>query len=143
MYKKLSIILILIIIGLTAYYNFYSTEKQIAIIDMERLIKDSERANQLKILLEKKGEELKEEFENNDNQAENEEIDENQINIKYTQEKQEIEDQLNREIEQVIKEINQSNKYSVVLYKNKVYYGGKDITNEVVQLLDEKYYEAD
>ncbi len=143
MYKKLSIILILIIIGLTAYYNFYSTEKQIAIIDMERLIKDSGRANQLKILLQKKGEELKEEFENNDNQAENEEIDENQINIKYTQEKQEIEDQLNREIEQVIKEINKNNKYSVVLYKNRVYYGGEDITNEVAQLLDEKYYEAD
>ncbi|MBS3811119.1 MAG: hypothetical protein KGY44_04570 [Halanaerobiales bacterium] len=137
MYKKLSIILILIIIGLTAYYNFYSTEKQIAIIDMERLIKDSERANQLKLLLQKKGEELKEEYENNENQPED------QINIKYTQQKQEIEDQLNIEIEQILKEINQNHKYSVVLYKNKVYYGGKDITNEVAQLLDEKYYEVD
>lgn len=143
MYKKISIVLVLIIIALVAYFSFYTTEKKIGVINMNQLLKESSRAAQLQDTLSQKGEELEEKYEDLDQENTDLEQKRDQISLEFTQVKQEIEQQLNNEIEQVISEINKNNEYQVILYKNKVYYGGEDITDEVIKLLDEKYSEVD
>ena len=143
MYKKISIILALIIIALVAYFNFYTTEKKIGVIDMNQLLAESQRAAELQSNLEERGKELEKKYENLNSEDVDLEKKENQISMEYAQAKQEIEKQLNNEIDQVINELNQNNEYQVILYKNKVYYGGEDITDRVIKLLDEKYSEVD
>lgn len=143
MYKKLSIVLILIIIGLISYYNFYITEPKVGVINMDQLLKESKRAQELQANLEETGKELEQTYkgsnESNDSSGEQEK----EIYAEFAQNKQEIEKKLNNEIDTVIAEINNDNQYSVILYKNKVYFGGEDITSRVINQLDEKYAEAD
>ena len=139
MYKKLSIVLILIIIALISYYNFYTTEPKVGVINMNQLLAESQRAQELQSDLEQTGQELEEKYESDSNSAEQE----NQIYAEFAQNKQEIEQKLNNEIDTVIEEINKDNQYSVILYKNKVYFGGEDITDLVINRLDQKYTETD
>lgn len=143
MYKKLSIVLILIIIALISYYNFYTTEPKVGVINMEQLLKESERAQQLQANLEEKGEELEEKYDDSDESEEDSNEQKEQIYAEYTQDKQDIEKELNNEINSVIDKINSNDEYSIILYKNQVYFGGEDITGQVINLLDEEYTEAD
>ncbi len=140
MYKNISIVLVLIIIALVAYYSFYTVEQKIGVINMEKLLNESSRAKQLQKELEERGKELEQNYEGD---TENPEEVENQIYLEFSQEKQEIEKQLNQEIQTVLDEINKNNKYSVILYKNRVYQGGEDITEEVISKLDQKFNEVD
>jgi len=140
MYKNISIVLVLIIIALVAYYSFYSVEQKIGVINMEKLLNESSRAKQMQKDLEERGKELEENYQGD---TENPEEVENQIYLEFSQEKQEIEKQLNQEIQTVLDEINKNNKYSVILYKNRVYQGGEDITEEVISKLDQKFNEVD
>ncbi len=143
MYKKLSIVLILIIIALISYYNFYTTEPKVGVINMNQLLEESKRAQQLQTELEKTGKELEEKYEGSNENKESTSEQENQIYTEFAQNKQKIEQKLNNEINTVIGEINSDNQYSVILYKNKVYFGGEDITSQVINQLDQKYTEAD
>lgn len=143
MYKKISIVLFLIILALIGYYNFYIVEPKIGVIDMNQLLKESSRAEELQSNLEEVSRELEEKYEEVNGEDTDIAERKNQIQIEYNQSKQEIEEQLNNEIEMVIDEINQNNKYSVILYKERVYHGGKDITQKVIELLDEKHSEVD
>ena len=143
MYKKISIVLFLIIVALLAYYNLYTTEAKIGVIDMQKLLDESSRAEELQENLEAKSQELQQKYENLEEENTDLEERKNQIQMEYEQNKQEIERQLNNEIDQVINELNQNDQYSVILYKNKVYYGGEDITDKVVEILDEKFSEVD
>ncbi|MDZ7673339.1 MAG: hypothetical protein U5K53_11010 [Halanaerobiales bacterium] len=140
MYKNISIVLVLIIIALVAYYSFYTIEPKIGVIDMEQLLNESSRADELQKELEQKGKELEQNYKGD---TDNPEEVENQIYMEFAQNKQEIESQLNKEIQTVLDEINQNNKYSVILYKNRVYQGGEDITKEVISKLDQKFNEVD
>ncbi len=140
MYKNISIVLVLIIIALVAYYSFYSVEQKIGVINMEKLLNESSRAKQMQKELEERGKELEENYQGDN---ENPEEVENQIYLEFSQDKQEIENQLNQEIQTVLDEINKNNKYSVILYKNRVYQGGEDITEEVISKLDQKFNEVD
>src|SRR6056297_1589488 len=140
MYKNISIVLILIIIALVAYYSFYTVEQKIGVINMEKLLNESSRAKQMQKDLEERGKELEENYQGD---TENPEEVENQIYLEFSQDKQEIEKQLNQEIQTVLDEINKNNKYSVILYKNRVYQGGEDITEEVISKLDQKFNEVD
>jgi|AntRauTorcE11897_2_1112592.scaffolds.fasta_scaffold06559_4 Skp family chaperone for outer membrane proteins len=140
MYKNISIVLVLIIIALVAYYNFYTIEPKIGVIDMERLLNESSRADELQKELEERGKELEQNYEGDTDKPE--EV-ESQIYMEFAQNKQEIESELNDEIQTVLDEINQNNKYSVILYKNKVYQGGEDITEKVISKLDQKFNEVD
>ncbi|MCF8002438.1 MAG: OmpH family outer membrane protein [Halanaerobiales bacterium] len=143
MYKKLSIVLILIIIALITYYNFYTTEPKVGVINMNKLLTESKRAQELQADLEETGQELEEKYENTNGSNSNSAEQENQIYAEFAQNKQEIEQKLNNEIDTVIEEINKDNQYSVILYKNKVYFGGEDITDHVINRLDQKYTETD
>ncbi len=143
MYKKVSIVLILIIIALISYYNFYTTEPKVGVINMNRLLKESKRAQQLQANLQKTGQELEKKYESSNQSNNSSSQQENQIYAEFAQNKQEIEQKLNNEINTVIEEINSNNQYSVILYKNKVYFGGQDITSRVINQLDQKYTEAD
>lgn len=142
MYKKISILLVLIIVALVAYFTFYTTEKKIGVINMDQLLEESNRAAELQSNLEEKGKELEKKYEDIDSEEADLEKKEEQISMEYAQIKQGTERQLNNEIDQVISELNENNEYQVILYKNKVYYGGEDITKRVIKLLDEKYSEV-
>jgi Skp family chaperone for outer membrane proteins len=143
MYKKISIVLALIIIALLAYYNFYIVEPKIGVINMDKLLQESTRAKELQSDLVKKGKELENKYDKIDEENEDLEDKKDQIYMEYAQNKQELEKQLNDEINQIIDELNNNNKYSIILYKNKVYFGGEDITEKVIQLLDDKFAEVD
>lgn len=143
MYKKISIVLILIIIGLISYYNFYTTEPKVGVINMNQLLTESKRAQELQSNLEETGKELEQTYEGSNESNDNSGEQEKEIYAEFAQNKQEIEQELNNEINTVIAEINSDNQYSVILYKNKVYFGGEDITSRVINQLDEKYAEAD
>lgn len=140
MYKNISIVLVLIIIALVAYYSFYTVEPKIGVINMEKLLNESKRANQLQKELEAKGKEIEQNYEGDSEKSE--EV-KDQVYLEFAQNKQEIEKQLNQEIQTVLDEINQNNEYSVILYKNRVYQGGEDITEEVISMLDQKFNEVD
>lgn len=77
-----------------------------------------------------RAQELQTELENYSNQEQNFEI-----------RKEELEKELNEELNTVLEEISQEKELDIILYKDKSYYGGIDITSEVIDKIDEKYYE--
>lgn len=86
---------------------------------MNQVLNESQRAQ-----------ELQTELENFSNKEENFEV-----------RKEELEEKLNNELNTVLGEISEEKELDIILYKDKSYYGGIDITSEVVEIIDEKYYE--
>lgn len=140
MYKKLSIVLFLIILSLIfyIYYNNVNAEPKIGIIDMDLVLEESIRAKELQNELEERGDQIESKYE--ELKSEDQDID-NQIYMEFMQNKQEIEEKLNSEIELILDQILQEENYSVILYKKQTYFGGQDITSKVISLLDEQYTE--
>ncbi|MCF8008194.1 MAG: hypothetical protein K9K32_00385 [Halanaerobiales bacterium] len=138
MYKKLSIVLFIIILSLVfyIYYDSVNKESKIGIIDMDLVLEESIRAKELQSELEKRGDQIESKYE--DLKLEDEDVD-NQIYMEFMQNKQKIEEKLNSEIELVLDQILQEENYSVILYKKQTYFGGQDITSKVIKLLDEQF----
>ena len=88
---------------------------------MNQVLNQSERAQ-----------ELQTELENYSNQEKDFEI-----------KKEELEEKLNNELNTVLEEISKEKELDIILYKDKSYYGGIDITSTVVEKIDEKYYVED
>lgn len=113
---------------------------KVGILDMDRVLQESERAQKMQqeLLdignrLESEYQEKKEELSEDDGE---EELD--RIYQEYQTNKQRLESGLNKEITDIIGEIAASKKLGVVIFKNSVYYGGVDITEEVITNLDKK-----
>ncbi|MTI59222.1 MAG: OmpH family outer membrane protein [Firmicutes bacterium] len=140
MLKK--IILLCIIISFVLLAGCTSRSPEIAVLDIEEVLARSRRAQELQEELLNIGNSLEEEY----SQQEDEEEDQNHLERvyqEYLSNKQRLENSFNEEVKVVIEEIRKDKNIDTVLYKDSVYYGGIDITEKLVEMLDSKYDEEE
>lgn len=142
--KKFSflILMIVIIILLAAGCSTDRTEK-IALLEIETLLQNSKRARQLEAELVDIGQRLEEKYLEKEAGLSPEEGKEelDQISQEYLDNKQRLESSLNEELYEAIREVAEEEGISIVLYKESVYFGGEDITEKVINKLDERFVE--
>lgn len=142
--KKFSflILMIVIIILLAAGCSTDRTEK-IVLLEIETLLQNSKRARQLEAELVDIGQRLEEEYLEKEAGLSPEEGKEelDQISQEYLDNKQRLESSLNEELYEAIREVAEEEGISIVLYKESVYFGGEDITEKVINKLDERFVE--
>ena len=117
--KKIAVFSIVLAFSLLLVSCSFQEETKIGVMSMNQVLNQSQRAQ-----------ELQTELENYSNQEQNFEI-----------RKEELEEKLNNELNTVLGEISEEKELDIILYKDKSYYGGIDITSEVIDKIDEKYYE--
>ncbi|QTL96889.1 hypothetical protein GM661_02310 [Iocasia frigidifontis] len=140
MLKK--IILLGISISFVLLAGCTSRSPEIAVLDIEEVLARSRRAQELQEELLNIGNTLEEEY----SQQEDEEEDQNHLERvyqEYLSNKQRLENSFNEEVKVVIEEIRKDKNIDTVLYKDSVYYGGLDITEKLVEMLDSKYDEEE
>ncbi|MCG8515440.1 MAG: OmpH family outer membrane protein [Halanaerobiales bacterium] len=136
MKKKLLGLLIII----TVFLAGCSTPvEKIAVMDMGRVLQESQQARQLQQELLEVGERLEEEYNQKEDELAEEEGEEalDEIYQKYLDYKESAEKELNQKINQVLAEISKEEKYNIVITGDGVYYGGNDITDQVINRLDQ------
>ncbi|HKL75663.1 MAG TPA: hypothetical protein VJ881_06315 [Halanaerobiales bacterium] len=117
--KKIAVFSIILAFSFLLVSCSFQEETKIGVMSMNQVLNESQRAQ-----------ELQTELENFSNKEENFEV-----------RKEELEEKLNNELNTVLGEISEEKELDIILYKDKSYYGGIDITSEVVEIIDEKYYE--
>jgi outer membrane protein len=115
-----------------------SPQAKIGIMDMEKVLEKSERASVLRKKLTEIGNNLENNYQNKEEKLSSDKQKQEQERIyqEFLNNKKELEGQLNNEIDKVLKQITRENNIEIVLYKNGVHYGGLNITEEVIKLLD-------
>ena len=113
--------------------------EKIAVMDMGRVLQESQQARQLQQELLEVGERLEEEYNQKEDELAEEEGEEalDEIYQKYLDFKESAEKELNQKINQVLAEISKEEKYNIVITGDGVYYGGNDITDQVINRLDQ------
>lgn len=129
----LIITLILVLAGCST-----SRPQTIGVMDMELVLKKSQRAGELQQELMAIGNELEEEYNQKKEElpAEKGEEELDKIYYEYLDNKERLENQLNQEINRVITEISREQDIDIVISSDQVYFGGVDITEEVIKRLD-------
>lgn len=117
--------------------------EKIAVMDMGRVLQESQQARQLQQELLEVGERLEEEYNQKEDELAEEEGEEalDEIYQKYLDYKESAEKELNQKINQVLAEISKEEKYNIVITGDGVYYGGNDITDQVINRLDQSITE--
>jgi len=118
---------------------------KIAYMNMDKVLDNSQRAQQLTQELVNIGNELEIQYNEKQSQIsgeDNEEEELDKISQEYLDNKQRLEGVLNQEINEIISEIAEEKNISTVLYYETVYYGGIDITEKVISILDERYIDG-
>jgi len=118
--KKIAVFSIVLAFSFLLVSCSFQEETKIGVMSMNQVLNQSQRAQ-----------ELQTELENFSDEEENFEV-----------RKEELEKKLNNELNTVLGEISEEKELDIILYKDKSYYGGIDITSEVVDKIDEKYYEV-
>lgn len=117
--------------------------EKIAVMDMGRVLQESQQARQLQQELLEVGERLEEEYNQKEDELAEDEGEEalDEIYQKYLDYKESAEKELNQKINQVLAEISKEEKYNIVITGDGVYYGGNDITDQVINRLDQSITE--
>ncbi|MFW6237800.1 MAG: hypothetical protein ACOC5A_01020 [Halanaerobiales bacterium] len=120
---------------------------EVGILDMNRVLEESSRAAQLDDELTRIGEELESDSNSDrddeeEEQEEKEEEDLDEIYMEYQDSKRQLEGRLNEEVEDVLEDISRKYDLKIILYNEDIHYGGRRITEEVIEELDSRYYEA-
>ncbi|MFW5999440.1 MAG: hypothetical protein ACOCQC_02145, partial [Halanaerobiaceae bacterium] len=82
------------------------------------------------------------ENEENEENGENEEDELDSAYMEYQDSKRQLEGQLNEEVENVLQDLSEEYGLKIIVYKENIHHGGRDITDRVVEELDSRYYEA-
>ncbi len=129
----LALLLMIIVAGCSA------GPSNIGILDMEKVLNDSERAQELQQELLTRGDQLQQDYDRieEDLTGEEKETEQNKIYQEYLNSKQSLEVKLNQEINEILSRLSEEKDLDIVVYKNDVYYGGIDITDQVISRLDE------
>ena len=128
-----SFLIITIFITLTLLSTACTTQKsKVGLLSMNKVLNESQRASELQEELVNISDELERDSQNEENSEKAYE--------KFSEKKKELEGKLNNEINDVLDKITTEEKIDIILYKNDSYYGGLDITSEVIKRLDEKHY---
>lgn len=143
MKKAIICILLILLIPLIAACSNQSQEK-IGVLDMEKILSSSQRAEKLQQELLDIGNRLEVEYnqkkENLSGEQEEEELD--RVYSEYMNNKERLEKQLNQEVDQILVKIVEEKKLDVIVKKGDIYYGGLDITGEVIEELDKELTEG-
>ena len=133
--KRVAVISIFLALSLFLAGCTTDQEIKIGVMSMDGVLNESKRANQLQQELIEISNRL-----DTNNQDETENISEEEAYQQFSAKKTELENQLNGEINKILDQISVEKNLDIILYKNKSYYGGIDITEEVVERLDEKFF---
>ncbi|MFP4661359.1 MAG: OmpH family outer membrane protein [Halanaerobiales bacterium] len=146
--KKVSLLIIATITLLLLAGCSTPQPDQVAYLNMEEVVDDSQRAQEITKELADIGDELEIRYqETREEIAEGEEDEETEeqldsLSREYLDHKRRLEGVLNQEINEIIAEIAERDNISTVLYSESVYFGGVDISQEVIERLDERYNEG-
>lgn len=142
---KKSLLIITVILGIIIISaGCAGPRSQVGIMDMDKVLEESKRAGQLKEDLSDIGNDLEKNYTEKEKElnGENKEKELDRIYKEYVNNKQQFENKLNQEINQVLADISEKNRLDIILYKKNTVYGGKDITEKVIKRLDEKFYKG-
>ena len=130
----LSIILLITIV----LSSCTSAPTQIGVMDMEKVLNKSDRAAALRKELTEIGNELESNYQKKEEEMSSDKQKEEQERIyqEFVDNKQQLEDKLNKEINQVLDKISKEKNIDIILYKKGVHHGGMDVTDEVIERLD-------
>ena len=140
------IIFISIIISITSLILISGCtpqESKVGVLNMEKVLNESKRAEQLRDELSEIGTNLEKEYEEKEKDLESDSKEEelDKIYQQFLQNKENLEGELNKEVSKVLETIAQEKNLDVVLLKQYVQFGGQDVTEETIKELDEKYYQ--
>lgn len=135
--KKLLVSLTILLLVLVLLAGCTTKEQKIGVIDMDKVIQESPKAQEYQNQLDKKGAEIQEKYKIDDENLSDEEKQKMQEDAlkEFVDAKKQLEDNLNKDIDKAVKEIADEKKLDVVFYKQSVRYGGEDITEEVINKL--------
>ncbi|NLM98251.1 MAG: OmpH family outer membrane protein [Halanaerobiaceae bacterium] len=121
-----------------------SRPENVGLLDMDKVLRISKRAQELQNELIDIGNKLEAEYRKKEEKLSGEEGKEelDRIYEEYVYNKQRLERTLNQELSETIAEISREEKLEIVVYNEIVYYGGVDITDKVITRLDDKYFES-
>lgn len=129
----IGLILVLFVSGCT------TEEYKIGVLDMEQVLMESKRAEQLSDELTQISNDLEQQYqENRDNEEET-----NNIYQQFLGYQQEYENKLREEINLVLEEIKEQENLQIIIYKQSVKEGGINITDQVVEQLDAGFVKND
>lgn len=117
----------------------------IGIIDMNRILEESRRGRQLNEELSRMGDQLEQTYQQQEKELSSADGEQELDNIyqQFLNNKQSMEEQLQQEIEQVLVEITEEKNLGVVLNNKNVHFGGEDITETLIESLDQEFYEGE
>lgn len=110
---------------------------RVGVIDIERIVRESPKAQAYQKQLADKLEELRKraERETANLEPEQKEEKEREIYQEYLELKQDLEGRLEKEINEALKEVVQQRNIDVVIYQESVRFGGVDVTDPIIKKL--------
>jgi outer membrane protein len=131
---KMALVLVLIFVGALALAGCSSSQGNIGVLDVNKVMADSPKIKQFQEQLNTKGKELSDQLEKDKAGLSAEEFQKRQEAAygDFLKVKQDLENQIDASIKQAVEQVSTEKKLSVVLYKNSVAQGGTDITDAVI-----------
>lgn len=131
---KMALVLVLIFVGALALAGCSSSQGNIGVLDVNKVMSDSPKIKQFQEQLNTKGKELSDQLEKDKAGLSAEEFQKRQEAAygDFLKVKQDLESQIDASIKQAVEQVSTEKKLSVVLYKNSVAQGGTDITDAVI-----------
>lgn len=137
--KRYLVVGMIFLLAMALLAGCSATGEKIGIVDMDKVVKESPKAQEFQNQLDEIGTEIQNEYkaieENNDLNEEEKNTKKEEVLQRFVAAKQELEEKLNSAIETAVKEIASEKKLEVIFYKHSVRYGGVDITQEVIEKL--------
>lgn len=137
--KRYLVVGMIFLLAMALLAGCSATGEKIGIVDMDKVVKESPKAQEFQNQLDQIGTEIQNEYkaieENNDLNEEEKKTKKEEVLQRFVTAKQELEEKLNSAIETAVKEIASEKKLEVIFYKHSVRYGGVDITQEVIEKL--------
>lgn len=140
-HKKIVIAFSILVLATFVFAGCTTTpeEKKIGKINIDKVIKESPKAQEIQNQLDKESERIRDKynFDEEDQDLNEEEKKANQQKAiqEFVKVKQDLEKELNDKIETAIKGIAEEQNLDIVLYEQSVKYGGIDITQDVIEQL--------
>lgn len=112
-------------------------EVGLGVVDLDRVLEEAPRAIYYQDKLDEEGREIEDRYQVDSDDISNEErlALQEQAYQEYQAVKDELEEKLNNEIEQAVKEVAEQENLDIIFYKQAVSFGGQDITEQVVEKL--------
>lgn len=131
---KMALVLVLIFVGTLALAGCSSSQGNIGVLDVNKVMSDSPKIKQFQEQLNTKGKELSDQLEKDKAGLSAEEFQKRQETAygDFLKVKQDLESQIDASIKQAVEQVSTEKKLGVVLYKNSVAQGGTDITDDVI-----------